>query len=1013
MATIGFDDFEIDLDLFILTHRGEPVDLGTKPLNTLVFLIENRHRVVDREMLRDRVWQGAALSPSAIPTCIMMIRRALGDDPKNPKYIASQRNRGYRFVGSVRGLSTVQRSGNNHTPYRLPFVGRNEEMAHLERTARQVMHTGNGRIVVLFGEAGIGKTRLIEEFCRAHSSSFQVISTRAAPVDGAPPFWTWTQALRVASGDDSLRRSSEAREMSNLIEDLCEAEPASSQDDVSKERRRFEYFRRWTDAILSIPAKQPTLLAVDDVHRLDFDSLLLLYWVADELAGHPMILVASSRHQAHSEDAASLLSEIADLDSASRLEIPPLSLDDIQLFLDPLLENRADLAGQLMSRTGGNAFYLSHLVNFLSSIPDLDLSISGASGLPLHAREIVARQLSDLPGETRDALEVASVLGDQFQLEDLAGTMGVDSDTVPALLSPAIEAGVGFEVAGRFSFNHSILRGSLYRTLEASDRKHAHWLYCQHLLRGTESDTRDSELAHHLAAALPIGSSLLALDFNLLAARRAARRHAHAESKRLFERALEIRRGAREASQMPSVHSIQIDLARQMLFCGDRSGARSLLEDASHLAREANDHHAIATCALNIAPDFLTIEVGANDARLVLLLEEGLEHISSDEPGLRALLLSRLSMALQWIAPPERRLKLADEAIRLATLDGRAPAMIAALSAKIESLNGPSGARERLRYCAELGNEAKKTGDVNQVLLYHTRLITALLETGEIRRVEAENRTYKELANDLQLPQYTWLGVATDCMLATLQGDIELADQLAAQYLKIAGESQDANVVLTHQGQLVARMVERDQIGEMLPAIAAVVEANSIVRFWRAIYCWTEFQAGSRDIALGLLPTFDSNELDILLAEPGGGLGLALIAEVAAEIGSTDERRRLVNVLEPLKNACACAGYGVAYAGSFSRYLALLNRSLGKNRAAIDLFWEAVETERRRGATSWAILAVSDLVETLAINGQEFENAAVIAEELLRESDGLPLVRSRNKLMRALEGAHMPAVDTR
>ena len=104
MSKIHFLNFSIDLDLFQLTADSRAIDIGGRALDVLVFLAQNGDRVVSRDLLREEIWNGADLSPSAIPTAIMEIRRVLNDDPHESRIVKSVRGRGYQFIPELKEL---------------------------------------------------------------------------------------------------------------------------------------------------------------------------------------------------------------------------------------------------------------------------------------------------------------------------------------------------------------------------------------------------------------------------------------------------------------------------------------------------------------------------------------------------------------------------------------------------------------------------------------------------------------------------------------------------------------------------------------------------------------------------------------------------------------------------------------------------------------------------------------------------------------------------------------------
>ncbi len=1006
MSLIEFDSFEINLDLLALSHDGAIIEIGAKPLRALIFLIENRHRVVDLEMLREHVWSDAQLSAAAIPTAIMSIRRALGDDPGAPRYIQSQRGRGYRFIADIRRTSTgASKSNRGLVVDRLPFVGRHAAVAHLNKRVRRIRASRRGELILISAEAGIGKTRLLHEFCKQTPENVATYSTRTAPIDGTPAFWPWAQLLSTA-----MSQSRPPAELGQHTQALANAIPELASLDLQTQQptsptNEFNVFRRWTNAIYALTCDGPAIVTIDDIHRLDNDSLTLLYWLADEISDHPLLIVATSRPNLQSESAVEVVRDLSDLSSVSRIELPALSSDDVRAFLDPLVHDVNSLPDSLHARTGGNAFYLTHLLRCLEANPNLDLDGEHFDGLPLHAREIVARQLSDLPEITRQALSAASVLGNRFQVEALASSIDLPIERAADAIEPAIDAWILSEEMGEYAFNHQLLRESLYRVLPTSSRK------ALHLRAANTLSTSDiamqchaSEIAHHRLSALPLGNAREAAQSVVRAARLAAQRRAYSEARRLFEQALAIERSISPQAPVEQQTTL-IELAHATLYCGNRARSSELLEEASRIARQIGDRKALATCALSLAPDFLTIEVGGWEPSLIQLLEEALAKIGETDQELRGILLARLSIANQWNPSCDNRAQLARAALEIAGSLDSDKVRLAALAAAVETLNGPSRADERLEKSRELGQVARRLGNTPEILLHHTRSIAALLELGDITGVESENKLHAQLSAQIDLPQFRWLSLATESMLAALRGDLSAADSISKQYIEVAQNHIDANVVLTYGGQELLRNFERDVPGRSIDAIDRIGLEYPSVRFWRALGGWVKFVAGNIDESRAVLSSFTEEDLLAISSEPGGGLGLASLAEVAADVGSETQRRSILELTTGLETRCVVAGYGVAYAGGFSRHIALLERSLSRVDSALDLLESAVRGELKRGAPSWAMYALADLIDTQQHARMTPKESIAEARSLLQAPIGLQLPRATRVLQESCQRA--------
>ena len=168
-ATYRFGAFELDEGLYELRRNGEPVKLEPKVFDVLLTLVRDRHRVVSKQELLDRLWPGEAVSESVLPTNVAAVRRALRADPESRDAVRTVHGRGYRFVAPVEegpALGSPASAPTADTPQpaepRRPFVGRESEMQAL-RGALEAALAGRGRLELLMGEPGIGKTRTLEE----------------------------------------------------------------------------------------------------------------------------------------------------------------------------------------------------------------------------------------------------------------------------------------------------------------------------------------------------------------------------------------------------------------------------------------------------------------------------------------------------------------------------------------------------------------------------------------------------------------------------------------------------------------------------------------------------------------------------------------------------------------------------------------------------------------------------------------------------------------------------------
>ena len=213
-----FGAFEVDLGLYALRNKGSAVDIQPKVLDLLVFLITHAERVVSKDEILEAVWSDVAATDDVLNRAIHAARQAVGDDGEKQRVIQTVRGRGFHFVAALdriepetaeprpAGLPEVNRGG-------LPFVGRSQALSQLQ-SALEEAEQGHGRIVFVAGEAGIGKTRLLEEFThRASAAGVRIAAGWCWDGDGAPPYWPWVQVLRAleATSDPETLRAQMGR----------------------------------------------------------------------------------------------------------------------------------------------------------------------------------------------------------------------------------------------------------------------------------------------------------------------------------------------------------------------------------------------------------------------------------------------------------------------------------------------------------------------------------------------------------------------------------------------------------------------------------------------------------------------------------------------------------------------------------------------------------------------------------------------------------------------------------
>src|SRR5262245_48269466 len=259
------------------------------------------------------------------------------------------------------------------------FIGREQELGVL-RAALAETFAGRGRTVLLAGEAGIGKTRLtIELAAFAQQQHAHVLLGRCHEGNGAPPFWPWTQILRgylMHYDTDTVRTEmgAGAADIAQVMPEvgvrLALQPPAAGLD---TEQARFRFFDSLTTFFLTAARRQPLVLIVDDLHWADTPSLLLLQFVAREIAGAPVLIVGAYRDLAlgRAHPLSQAIGELVRTPGSQSLQLQGLSEADVaQVLAHSRLTPSATLVTAIHQRTEGNPFFLTEVVQLLEAEGD-------------------------------------------------------------------------------------------------------------------------------------------------------------------------------------------------------------------------------------------------------------------------------------------------------------------------------------------------------------------------------------------------------------------------------------------------------------------------------------------------------------------------------------------------------------------------------------------------------------------------------------------------------------------
>jgi DNA-binding SARP family transcriptional activator len=486
---------------------------------------------------------------------------------------------------------------------RVPIVGRGDELERLEHLWR-VVREGGRHVVVVCGEAGIGKTRLVAELAdRARAEGAAILVGRCdslAVTPYQPVAAALSGALAVAPEETRARLAS-----------LVSAVPTSEQ-----QGELLAVFDTVVRLLSGIAARAPVVLVLEDCERLDHASARLLRYLFGRLPARLLVVVSyrdppGTRHEA-------LLELLGDAGSiVDRFVLRPLPEEDVTALVPSASR---EFVHQIWRRTGGNPYYISEVAR------DLQGRHSTTIVVPTGLRDMLRKRLRLLPDSTVRAVRAAAVVGGEAEFDILTKVVDLDEDAVVEALEHAVLAGLLIEAGGSwrggYAFPHDLTREAVYADIAVPRRQRLHLRVAQALLDRGGNDV--AAAAVHMRQAGAAADPLRAADLSLRAAAEARRLYAWDEAIAHAEAAVEIleRAGAPAARQGDA--ATRTAMLRLYSGIGPRQAIQRLEAALRHYHRAGDD------AAAGSVHGRLGVALSSTD-RSVKDIPRALEHFATAE----------------------------------------------------------------------------------------------------------------------------------------------------------------------------------------------------------------------------------------------------------------------------------------------------------------------------------------------------------------------------------------------
>lgn len=880
--------------------------------------------------------------------------------------------------------------------------GRDRELGVL-RSALASAGRGHGRLVVLEGDPGIGKTRLVTEVLDgARAEGWAVTSAACAATGDAPAFWPWAEVLRGIDAQLPLAplvdaRTADVLELAPELDRREEAVPRPAA--LAPDAARFQRYDAVTTILVKAAATRPIAFAIDDLQWADPASLRLLAFLAGVLAEAPLFVAVTLRSDEEDEpEVRALLAELARNGGVVRLPLGGLDHEAVAALAAGAPD---DVVAAIVDRSGGNPFFVTELLRL------------GAEGLrvdavPAAVRDVVRQRLQRLSPATIKVLTAAALIGRELDADVLDAVAGADTDDA---LEEAEAAHLLEETgpAGRYRFIHALVQEVLSEGISGLRRARVHARIARALdaAPGTAGDDiRVAELARHLCAAAVTdpGLAARAVEVTLYAGDRAVQRLGYESAASLHERALAA---IGEGAVVDEVHHAQllIALAGARRAAGDPAASREACLAAAVLAQKAEDAGLLAAAALGLALPGAVIgmDFGLLDDQRIELLERALELLPPEEAATRVQVLAHLALALYLSPDRRRREEAAAEAVVVARRLGSPGLQATALAARRSTLWGPVSLPERIAVTEELIASAEAGGAEQTALEGHIALAIDALEAADLDRFGAEVTLVDERATALRQPFYAWYARVLEATRASLEARFADAASLATAARDVGGVALGRRAQWGHLGWQFVTSWDAGGIVEVEPALRALHSAfpdNVLVQVaLGVVLVETDRRDEAREVVAALL----GDPARTIPEDATWSFSLTLLAEVASAVGDGEAGGRIADVLAPASGRLVLAGSGVACCGATDRARGVGLLAAGRLDEAEARLADALALHGRIGAPAWMARTQGAMAALARTRGDEARASALldVARRTAEAVGARGLVASLDRLRRA------------
>lgn len=903
------------------------------------------------------------------------------------------------------------------------FVGRKEEHDRLLAFWQAVEVGSERRVMLLSGEAGIGKTTLAARFARAVSHSGGLVVYGRSDDDLGIPYQPWVEALTqlVVQAPDALLAEHVATcgsQLARLVPELARRTTVETAPIQDAENDRLLLFRSVNDLLERSSRERPVLLVLDDLHWADRESVQLLRHVL--VAGPPMRVAAlgifRDSEVGVDQPLADLLANLHRESGVDRISLTGLTETDVLSLLERAGGRAAAAQGfglgdAVLAETGGNPFFVGEILRHLvetgaidgddpaSGTGELDLR---AAGLPVSVKEVVGRRVAGLGTNLERVLSLAAVIGRDFDIALLAKVADVDDDTVIDLCDVAVAATVlrTTDDPERYTFAHALVEHSLYDGLSPARRARAHRAVAEALERseGTGPGARVGELAHHWSRAQPVDDAK-AMRYAQLAGDRALEQLAPDEALRFYSQALDVVERTPSADRRQRTE-ILIGLGEAQRQLGMAEHRESLLRAADE-ADTIGETELLVRAALANSRGWESI-VGDVDRERIAVIDRAITLLDDPDSAERARLLALATVERLYDGDLDERIEMGSEAVATARRSGDLAALIFVLHVVCQATRAPHTLERRVAWAEEACELAERGGNRWMQLTARAERMLTAMERGDRSTLRAEIDFARLVYEHEPDPQSLWANTFQDVWCAILAGDLDRAEALNDSALELGVSSGQPDALTIYGGQLANIRYLQGRLDDLIPLVEQAMVDAPALSVYRAVLALACARSGQARRAAELLDEALATDLAMPVDNTWTTAHVAW-AEAAIQVNDHVAAQLVRDRIAPFHDHIVTTH--VTFQPAVAHYLGRLDHLLGRLDDADTWFaeamglhdalespvliahtraaWAAMLADRDAGDDRTRALAMAEQAHTAATSGGygyvELDAAAVLA----------------------------------